>query len=216
MAESPHLTSQSERARQLAERFGMTRADVENVLTETHAEYSGDALPPAMLAPEAPIEQAARATPNAESSAIPSAASTRTQPLSGGFIAVLLTVLLIGLGIALSFRQGCFQQRHEREAAKPVDTIQNMLNNAAEQASSPRPPTNVPPGEVPPEALAVPREEPPANHADHTAASKPTLETSSNFEAEERLAELRANGNSHARMKTIRKGGSISYQVLAK
>jgi hypothetical protein len=213
MAESPHLSS--ERASRLAERFGMTRADVENLLTETHAEYSADALPP-MLAPDAPIEQAARAIPNAESPAIPPAVSTRTQPLSGGFIAVLLTVLLIGLGIALSFRQGCFQQRHEGQAAKPVDTIQNMLNNAAEQASSPRPPTNVPPGEVPPEALAVPREEPLVHHTDRIAASKPALETSSNLEAEERLAELRASGNSRARMRTIHKGGSISYQVLSK
>jgi hypothetical protein len=44
----------------------------------------------------------------------------------------------------------------------------------------------------------------------------PVLQTSSNFEAEERLADLRADGNTKAHIKSVRKHGSVSYQVLAR
>ena len=236
MAERPNLISQSERstsdrASRLAERFGMTRADMEGLLTETHAEYPNAPLPPATLTPHVPIERAAETITTPPASSTPAPVQPQSKPLSGGFIAGLFTVLLIGLGIALSFHQGCFQQRHEISAAKPVDTVQNMLNNAAEQASTPRPPTNVPPGEVPPESLVVPREEPPgtsgqpSNSGSTTesqakraavSAPRPVLQTSSEFEAEERLAELRADGNSHARIRVLHKSGRVAYQVVAR
>src|SRR5581483_10634386 len=217
MSEPAPIWTPRSRSQALAERFGMAPEDVERLLEETHREYAGEVLPPVSSIGTSPVEEAAAKLPSAENESVPPA-TTGARPLSGGFIAGLFTVLLIALGIALSFREGCFRQRHAREAQKPVDTIQSLLNRATTQASTPRPPTNVAPGEVPPEALVVPREEPPgtsgpassrgitseseALKADHL----PTLETPSNFEAEERLAELRANGNSHAHMKAVRRG----------
>jgi hypothetical protein len=202
----------TDHARRLAERFGMTRADIEHLLTATQAEYSKDTPPPSALLPEPPIARP-RSNP---------------KPLSGGFLAVVFAVLLIGLGIAASLKQGCFPQRRERRIAeenrlhpKPVDTSKKTENPVAaqadssgEQPSAPIPPTNVPPGQLPPESLAgIPKST--AHHAT-PASPRPLLQTTSNFEAEERLADLRADGNTKARIKSVRKHEAISYPVLAK
>jgi hypothetical protein len=212
MAESPNLASQNERVTRLAERYGMTRADIELLLTATHAEYSKDTPPTPALLPEPPIARP-RSNP---------------KPLSGGFLAVVFAVLLIGLGIAASLKQGCFPQRSDRRMAaenrahqKSVDTLKKTQNPAASQAdssseqpSAPIPPTNVPPGQLPPESLSgIPKSI--AHHAT-PAAARPLLQTTSNFEAEERLADLRADGNTKARIKSVRKRGAISYQIFSK
>lgn len=239
MAERPRLPTPSDRTSAMAARFGMTREAVEELLHQTHAEYpaatlEGTTLPVAEPVTETPIEQAAqKLSGNVESIPPPPAAHQGPKPIGGGFIAAIFIVLLIALGIALSFRQGCFERRIGRKAAKPADTIQTMMNSAARQASLPPvPATNVPPSEVPPEALVVPREEPPgtsgpnsnsgitteaqALRADHLAPRKPTLVTSSNFEAEEELAKLHAEGKSHANMKTTRTRGGARYRVFSK
>ncbi|MFI5202254.1 MAG: hypothetical protein ACHQNE_07695, partial [Candidatus Kapaibacterium sp.] len=233
MAERPQHPPSSDRASAMAARFGMTREAVEELLHQTHSEYpsaEASALPPAEPAAKTSIEQAAEKLPVNPEAVPPPAARPAAKPLGGGFIAAIFIVLLIALGVALSFRQGCFHRRNERQSAKPVDTIQMMMNSAAKQASSPPlPATNVPPGEVPPEALVVPREEPPgtsgpnsnsgitteaqALQADQIPPLKPALVTSSNFEAEEELAQLRAGGKSHAYMKAVHRHGTISYRV---
>jgi len=232
MAERPPQPSPNDRASALAARFGMTREAVEQLLHQTHAEYPAASLPTEPTA-KTPIEQAAEKLPVTTEAVLPPATHPPAKPLGGGFIAAIFIVLLIALGVALSFRQGCFHRRAERQAAKPVDTIQTMMNDAAKQASAPPlPATTVPPGEVPPEALVVPREEPPgtsgpnsnsgitteaqALQADRLASPKPTLVTSSNFEAEEELAQLRAGGKTHAHMKAIRTHGGVRYSVFSK
>lgn len=235
-AQQPPL---SDRASAMAARFGMTREAVEELLHQTHAEYptassETSTLPPAEPVAKTPIEQAAEKLPNRiETVPPPPAARPAAKPLGGGFIAGIFIVLLIALGVALSFRQGCFHRRNEQKSTKPVDTIQTMLSRAAKQASSPPlPTTTVPPGEIPPEALVTPREEPPgttgppsnsgitaeppAMRADHLPPPKPILVTSSNFEAEEELAQLHARGKPHAYMKAVRQRGTISYRVFSK
>jgi hypothetical protein len=201
----------------------MTRADIEHLLTATQAEYSKD-TPPSTLPPTPPLLSTPPLFPE-QPIARP---RSNPKPLSGGFLAVMFAVLLIGLGIAASLKQGCFQQRSERRIAaenrlhpKPVDTSKKTQNPAtgqvdsvSDQPSAPIPPTNVPPGQLPPESLAgIPKST--AHHAT-PASPRPLLQTTSNFEAEERLADLRADGNTKARIKSVRKHGSISYQVLAK
>jgi len=221
----------------MAARFGMTREAVEELLHQTHAEYpaaEGSTLPPAKPAPETPIEQAAQQLPEKfDAVSAPPLARPPAKPLGGGFIAGIFIVLLIALGVALSFRQGCFHRRIEPQPAKPVDTIQTMMNRAATQASAPPlTATTVPPGEVPPESLVAPREELPgttgpasnsgitteaqALRTDHLPPPKPVLVTSSDFEAEEELAQLHAGGKLHAYMKSVRKHGTISYRVFTK
>jgi hypothetical protein len=49
----------------------------------------------------------------------------------------------------------------------------------------------------------------------HSTIDRPLLRTSSNFEAEERLAELRAEGKSKAHLKSINKHGSVHFQVYS-
>ncbi len=213
-----HAGRMTDHAARLAERFGMTRADIEHLLTATHAEYSGDTPPPPGLLqtptvlPEQPIVRSA----------------SNPKPLSGGFLAVIFAVLLVGLAIAASLKEGCFPQRSDRRMAaenrshpKPVDTLKKMQNPEAGQADSssnqptaPIPPTNVAPGELPPESLSgIPKS---IAHHVKSASPRPILQTTSNFEAEERLADLRADGNTKARIKSVRKHGAVSYQVLAK
>ena len=234
MAESPDLTPQNERTRRLAERFGMTREDVEHLLSATNAEYSSPTLPPTEIAEESPIERAAEriSSPPTSQPTVPTSTS-QNKPLSGGVIAGIFIVLLIGLGIALSFREGCFEQRGMKQASKPVDTVQRILDSAAEQASAPSAPTQVAPGELPPESTTIPQESPPgttgppshstspseskpASPHGAASASKPLFTTTSEFQAQERLAELRADGNTHAHILAKRKGGSLSYQVFGK
>jgi hypothetical protein len=205
MAQSPNLPSQNERAARLAERFGMTRADIEHLLTETNAEYSKDAPSPAPLPLEVPIVTS----------------GSRPKPLSGGALAIIFAILLIGLAIALSLKQGYFQQRSDRLTAaenrshpKPVDTMKNVQNQEVEQSAAPIPPTTVPAGELPPESqVGIPRS---VVHHAKPVAPRPLLQTTSNFEAEEKLADLRADGNTNARIRSVRKHGAVSYQVLSK
>ncbi len=214
MAESPNLSSQSERAagmsdhaRRLADRFGMTRADIEHLLTDTHAEYATDTRQAPALPPVAPV---------ASSGSYP-------KPLSGGVLAVIFAILLIGLGIALSLKQGYFEQRRDRSVApdnrshaKPADSAKITQDQEAEQSAAPIPPTTVPPGELPPEAqvkIPSPRK---TTHHTRAASPRPLLQTSSEYEAEEHLADLRADGNTNARIRSTRKHGTVSYQVLSK
>jgi hypothetical protein len=195
----------SDHARRLAERFGMTRADIEHLLTDTHAEYAKDTPPKSSLPP---VESAAPA-------------SSHPKPLSGGVLAVIFTILLIGLGIALSLKQGCFEQRRDRLAApdnrshaKPADSTKNIQDQEPEQSAAPFPPTTVPPGELPPEAqVKIPKS---ITHHAKAASPRPLLQTSSEYEAEERLADLRADGNTKARIRSIRKHGTVSYQIISK
>jgi hypothetical protein len=215
MAESPNLSSNSERAARLAERFGMTRADIEHLLTNTNSEYAGGSAPvPETPKPEAPV------TPILQSS--------RPQPLGAAALTIIFAILLIGLAIALSLKEGYFQQRKDRQTVsnnssqtKPADSTQKKPKGATDQASSeddpsapPFQPTVVPPGELPPEAQVGNRIQAPRHVA--TASARPLLQTSSEFEAQEKLADLRADGNTHARIKSVRKHGTVSYQVLGK
>jgi hypothetical protein len=80
----------------------------------------------------------------------------------------------------------------------------------------------VAPGELPPEAQ-VSRQITAAHPARITSphpfrkvAARPLLQTSSEFDAEERLADLRADGNTKAHIRPVHKHGTVSYQVLAK
>jgi hypothetical protein len=232
VAESSDLTPKSERTRRLAERFGMAPADLDELLSATHAEYgtsneaalnksaSSEPASPTPVPPaRTPIEQAAeRIAP------VPAPKPRRTPPpnkqLSAGTIIAIFTVLLIALGVAVSFQEGCFRQRKDRVAQKPIDTVQRMLDTAAARASAPQAPTQVPAGQLPPESVTIPREAPvgttgpPAPAASHTA--KPLLSTTSEFQAEEKLAELRADGNTHARLRATRKHGSVRYEVMGR
>ncbi len=234
MAERPESSSPNS-SRSLAERFGMTLDAVEDLLRGTHEEYAyPQSLPPVEDTPSAPIVEAAgmlaesepmptnQDNPTAPASSETSTTVVKTKsvmPVSGGFMAAIFTVLLIAFGIAASFSHGCFEQRKDHPAAKPIDTIQNMLHEQDEKASTPpEPPTQTPPGQVPPEALAVPNDKAPktseAAPLPHTSHAK--LQTTSSFEAEEQLAELRADGNSKAHIKRIRKNGMMRYEVYSK
>ena len=221
MAERLGTSDGRSRVSVLAERFGMTNEEVEELLRATREEYSAqnkipeETLPPPILQPATPEQ---------------SADSFKGPPVSGVFLAVLFAALLIALAIALSLQQGWFKQRGETKPVAQVDTIQHLLNHAAAQASTPPEKTSdLPADEVPSEALAVPHEEPPSKSAPAASSGRnrnilrpepithrPALTTSSNFEAEEQLAELRADGNSKARIKTTRKGGGHRYEVFAK
>ncbi len=211
----------------------MTRADIEHLLTQTHAEYSGGAPPPPSVV--LPAARPAAAMPAAEANPapiIPPASQSRPQPLSGGALAIIFAILLIGLGIAFSINQGYFQQRSSRTSTavnpthpKPADTVKNNPSDSSEdEPTPPFQPTAVPPGQLPPEAEVGPPTSPaPSNPPKHTpthharsSAAHPLLQTSSEFDAEERLADLRADGNSKARIKAVHKHGTVSYQVLAK
>ena len=201
MAESPKQQSQSERAERLAERFGMTRADIEHLLTNTNAEYSSNT--PQTTAPA--------------TVAAPVTTSSKPKPLGAGSLAIIFAILLIGLMIAFSLKEGYFPQRQDRIAAsenrshaKPADTAKTD-----DQSPPPFQPTTVPPGELPPEAqVTVPHSV--IHTAKSATADRPMLQTTSNFEAEEKLADLRADGNTKARIKSVRKHGAVNYQVLSK
>ena len=214
MAESPIPPSSNPLAARLAERYGMTVENADELLNKTKSEYSGSAMPPVEEKPETPIEQAAATLPSA-----PVTQTVKSKQFGGGFLAAIFVVLLIALGVALSFQKGCFRQRMEREAVKPVDTIQSMLSQQAKQASTPPvQPSQTPPNEVPPEALAVPQEEPPGSTGKPvpwTPGLAP-FSTTSNYEAEERLAELHAEGYSRAHMRAVKRHGSITYIVTTK
>jgi len=211
MAERPGQPPSNPLANRLAERYSMTAEDADELVSKTQREYSGTTLPPVEPS-NTPIEQAA--------ARIPEVTFVRKQEksLSGGFLAAIFTVLLIGLGVALSFQKGCFQQRHQPKPATTVDSVESLLKQQADSASTaPAAPTQTSPGKIPSEALSTPREEPPGTLGKSAAKGlgrhRATLRTSSNFEAEERLAELRANGYSRARMHSIRKNGSVIYIV---
>ena len=243
----PERPLQSPIAIKLAERYGVTPDAMEAIISATGHEYSpapSANLPPSEHAPEAPIEHAASMLASSEISSLlnennPTAPMPapivihETKPLGSGVLTAIFTLLLIALGIALSFQRGCFRQRRLSEITKPVDTIQSLLSQQAQKASTPpQNPTQVSPEQVPPEALVVPREEPPgtsgtpsnsgimseaeAEKASGISSPKPVLQTSSNFEAEERLAELRAGGFAKARIKAMHKGGGTVYRIYRK
>ncbi len=235
MAEGPSYLSRTPRASELAKRFGMTPEAMEELLQQTHSEYAGALLPPVEPKAETPIEQAAKSVPTFPETLpdTPQGKHPTAQPISGGFIAAIFVVLLIGLGIALSFRQGCFHRRGEQTSAKPVDTVQSMMHHAAAQASTPpQPITNTSPSEVPPESLVVPQEEPPgvtgpptnsgitteaqALRAEKQPVPKPLLITASNFDAEETLAKLHAEGNRRAYMRAVHSTHGVTYRIYAR
>jgi hypothetical protein len=218
--------SMTDHARRLAERYGMTRADIEHLLTQTHSEYSGSPI----ATTETPIAQAAERTPIAQAPIIPPRKSSRPQPLSGAALAIIFAILLIGLGIAFSLKQGYFQQRSDRKTSadnrpnpKLADTSKNSPSDSAEtEPAPPFQPTIVPPGELPPEAQVSRQITAPhparktAPHHIRKAGAHPVLQTSSEFDAEERLADLRADGNTKAHIRPVHKHGTVSYQVLSK
>jgi hypothetical protein len=220
MAERFGTSDERSRVSILAERFGMTNEEVEELLRSTREEYYAE-----NKAAQGTVSDPVPKLLSAEKSAD----SFKGPPVSGVFLAVLFAVLLIALGIALSLQQGWFRQRGDKQPVAQVDTIQHLLNHAAEQASTPpEKPSDLPSDEVPSESLAVPHEEPPskskptasvrhtAKRRLHKAVNRPALTTSSNFEAEEQLAELRADGNQKSHIKTTRKGGRVRYQVFEK
>jgi hypothetical protein len=159
----------------------------------------------------------------------PPVKTVEKKSIGGALLAGIFTLLLIALAVVASFQRGCFRQRHSAESVKPVDTIQSLLSQQAQRASTPpQSPTQSSPNQVPPEALVVPREEPPGtsgtpsnsgitNEAEAEKstgiAARPELSTSSNFEAEERLAELHAGGIRKAHMKAVRKGNATIYKI---
>jgi type IV secretory pathway VirB10-like protein len=220
MAERPGIPNGRSRVSILAERFGMTNEEVEELLRSTREEYS---------APSTPLPEAVYQPIPPTASVNTSTSSAHRQPVSGIFLAVLFTALLIALGIALSLKHGWFQQRADRQiAAQHIDTI-HKLPKAAELASKlPEKTSDSVSDEVPPDMLAEAREKHPvapvpapprrikSNAQPERATTKPALTTSSNFEAEEHLAELRADGNDKAHIKTTRKGGNVKYQVFTK
>jgi hypothetical protein len=211
MAERPGQPPQNPLANRLAERYGMTAENADELVSKTQQEYSSTTLPPVKPS-NTPIEQAAARIPDA------TPVKKQEKSLSGGFLAAIFTVLLIGLGVALSFQKGCFQQRHQPKPVSPLDSVQSLIKQQADSASMPPvPPTQASPGKLPPEAAAAPREEPPGSSGKPTTKGqslrRPTLRTSSNFEAEEHLAQLRANGYSRAHMRSIRKNGNVIYIV---
>lgn len=206
----------------LAERFGMTRESVEGILGETHREYATPMTndEPLSMTNEGGIESSP--TP----AAIPNAPVVVRNP-NGGFMASILVLLLLGVGIAITFHKGCFEQRSQvakhasgdaRSVARSVDTIQNLLSQEEHEASTPPvSPTQVAPGQVPPEALAVPRETP-GSKAGTTAKgtaenSSEAFTTTSNFDAQERLAEMRANGEKSAHVTKTKRHGVTSYEI---
>ena len=138
MAERPDQTSQSERAARLAERFGMTRADIERLLTNTNAEYSSDAPTPSAPTP----------------AALPVTTVSKPKPLGAGSLAIIFAILLIGLMIAFSLKEGYFPQRPDRIAASENRLRAKLADTTKtdDQSAPPFQPTTVPPGELPPEA----------------------------------------------------------------
>ncbi len=232
MPEQPNPIGQENPLQSLATRYGMTTSDIEDILRGTNEEYRKPA-------PSNSIETISTPTATAPESALPPSAVSsvkaagfdeelhRSRPLSGGFMIALYTVLLIVLGIAFSFRRGCFEQRAERAASKPIDTIQNLLNQQTAKASTPPvTPADVTPDQLPPEAVEIPRETPPPSphtkavrKQEHTApvtSIRPVLETSSSYEAEEQLAELKADGQSKAHISKVTKNGATRYRLFAK
>ena len=224
MPEQPELTPTP--LKSLAERYGMTAESIEDILRGTHEEYrAASPTLPVEETPVPPIVEAAKVLPPTPPATVPPPLH-RTRPISGGFMVAIFTVLLIALGIAISFRRGCFEQRSERTALKPVDTIQTLLQKQAEKASTPpETPSDVPPDVVPKESLEVPNVAPletprapkkEAQHEEKTSTTKPSLETSSSYEAEEQLAELRADGATKAHIERVKKNGSTRYRVYSK
>jgi hypothetical protein len=200
MPEAPKASTNSGRREELASRFGMTPDAVERLLTNTHAEYATgpEASPPPPVTKPVPPQA------------------------GGGLMAAILVALFVVLGITMSFKKGCFDQRvrspHLAQKA-PVDTVQAMLNKQAQVASTPPvTPSDVGPNEVPPEALVAPKETPGASNTGITTmdqaekASGAAVTTSSNFEAQERLAEMKSNGNRKAHI-VRHKGRVPSYEV---
>jgi hypothetical protein len=201
MPEAPTpLSPTSERRQQLAERFGMTPDAVERILTDTHDEYAATTV---------------------ASEQNPPVAKRTSSGTGGGLTAAILVALFVILGITMSFKKGCFEQRNHasKVAQKPVDTVQTMMNDQTQAASTPPvTPSDVDSNEVPPEALVVPNETPGASNSGITTMaqavrqSRPVAVTSSYFEAQERLAELKSEGRSRARM--VRRKGQ--YEVFAR
>jgi hypothetical protein len=231
-------------AARLAERYGMTPEAIEAIIRGTAQEYP-KTTPQSDLPPTSPhealIEQAASTLSESDTmaksskdnptapTAKPPVKTVEKKSIGGALLAGIFTLLLIALAVVASLQRGCFRQRHPAESLKPIDTIQSLLTQQAERASTPpQSPTQSSPNEVPPEALVVPREEPPgtsgtASNSGITKeakaekstgiAGRPELSTSSNFEAEERLAELHANGARKAHMKAVRKGNAMIYKI---
>ena len=214
----------------LAERFGMTRESVEGILGETHREYSSSMTNDESIVGDGRMTNKGGIGPSPTPAAIPNAPVVVRNP-NGGFMASILVLLLLGVGIALTFHQGCFEQRSQvvkqangdtRSVARSVDTIQNLLSQEQHEASAPPvSPTQVAPGQVPPEALTVPRETPGSHagtsesgRAANTAGnSGEAFTTTSNFDAQEKLAELRANGEKSAHVTKTKRRGVTSYEI---
>lgn len=189
------------RRMELARKFGMTPDAVERLLTDTHSEYAAETV--AEAAPAEPTKVVQKHIPSG----------------GGGLMAAILVALFVILGITMSFNKGCFEQRHHAArmaSQKPIDTIQTMLNNQTQAASTPPvTPTDVGPNDVPPEALVAPKETPNASNTGITTmaqAEKSSHVTSSNFEAQERLAELKSEGKTKAHI-VRHKGRVPSYEV---
>lgn len=243
MAESPELPDVNDREyspaiRRLAERYGMTPEAIEQIVTGANAVAPGPTVTthaPSAVVDRAPAQHSAPLAdaPDNRKAAVP---PSRT-PSGPGLPIAIAIVVLIGLGVALSFKQGCYRQRGSDEALRPnvSDTLQSQQIDAAKQASEPPvQPTPVTPPQVPPEALNTPRETPPgttgppppsdnqaqtaksAPRSTGTRPAKPVLSTSSHLQAEEQLAELRANGNMRARIVARGTGAKRTYKVYSR
>jgi hypothetical protein len=244
MAELPEVTPVNDReyspaVRQLAERYGMTPESIEQIVSGTATRSDATTPPVAEVAHEPSVAPTnVPVTPpvmERKTSARVPPARAKSGP---GLPIAIAIVTLIGLGVALSFKQGCYRQRGSEQAVRPnaSDTLQSQQLDAAKQASEPPvQPTPVTPPQVPPEALNVPRESPagttgPAGSPSKTTSPtsgttsgatkprvrKPVLTTSSTLQAEEHLAELRANGNMRARIVAHGSGAKRTYKVYAR
>src|ERR1035437_3190870 len=172
MAEIPNVPDRTT-ARGLAERFGMTRDAVEGIIGDTHREYSSSITndEPLSMTNDESIVGDGRMTNGDQGTPAETLGTVPITPVvvrnpNGGFLASILVLLFLGVGIALTFHRGCFEQRSkvhpqatadERPSTKQLDTIQNLLTQEEQAASTPPvSPTQVErgrePGQVPPEA----------------------------------------------------------------
>jgi hypothetical protein len=224
----------------LAERYGMTPQAIEQIIAGSPANGIEQGFPTVAGAPATDAAlSGAISEPLSASPGVAAKAVERPRPTGLGLPLAMVLILLIGVGLTLSVKQGCFQRRDSgpTNLSAARDTLQAQQTDSAKQASEPPiEPSSVAPPQVPPESLVTPRESPagttgPTSNAGATnmaqakkesahrvtrSVRKPTLTTSSPLEAEERLAELRAAGNSRARI--VRNGDeeNPSYRVYTR
>lgn len=132
-----------------------------------------------------------------------------------GPLSWILGILLLGAIAALIFYRGCEKPRPQATVESPIpapviDSVVTQDSTAIADSLA---------------ALAAPAS-PVESKAKNTAPARPraraassssrnvALSTTSSFSAQERLAELRADGDQKARIRTVKKDGATLYQVV--